>query len=352
LLQHEALSEAFGDLIDANAGIVEFSEFFKRPIETSKYLLTTAERGILNLEGYTAHLNLLLFGTTNEKYLAAFKRDPSFASFKGRFEFVRVPYLLEASKEARIYARHLSKVRGERHVAPHTADVVGLWAVLTRFRRPNAAHYQGGVQNAIRKLTPIRKAWLYDRGELPPDLTEDEQKLLRSEIGNLRAEFDGQEEEVEGEIDASYEGREGASPREVLALLSDIAIGTARPCISPVDVFEAIPLLLRDKTLHRFLRVEKDGAYHDPEGFIADVRAEYVRGHRARDPARLGSRRRGCVSQALPRVLSSREGFRHAGPRPEHADRVRSSRLTNRSWQKSRSTSTCVSLRNASAATS
>lgn len=276
VLMHETLVEAAGDLVEANGGLVEFSDFFKRPIEASKYLLTTAERGTLNLPSYTAQLNLVMLGTTNEKYLAAFKRDPAFASFKGRFELVRVPYLLEYKKEAQIYARHLAHLRGDRHVAPHTATAIALWTILTRLKRPNPGRYPAAIQAAIRRLSPLRKARLYDRSELPPDLTDDEQKLLRAEIANLRAESDGAEEEVEGGIDAAYEGRAGASPREILALLSDIAVKSTRPCISPVDVFEALPTLIEETTVHAFLRISKDGAFHDPEAFIGEVRAEYV----------------------------------------------------------------------------
>jgi predicted Ser/Thr protein kinase len=217
-----------------------------------------------------------MFGTTNEQYLAAFKRDPSFASFKGRFELVRVPYLLEYKKEAQIYARHLQHVRGERHVAPHTATAIALWAVLTRLKRPNPGRYPAGIQAAIRRITPLRKARLYDRSELPSDLTEEEQKLLRAEVRNLRSEYDGAEEEVEGALDAAYEGRTGASPREILAMLSDIAVQSSRPCISPVEIFEALPALIADKTVHYFLRIPKDGAFNDPEAFVDEVRSEYV----------------------------------------------------------------------------
>ncbi len=282
VLMHETLVEATGDLIDANGGLVEFSDFFKRPIEASKYLLTTAERGVLNLPGFTAHLNLVLCGTTDEKYLAAFKRDPTFPSFKGRFELIRCPYLLEYKKEAQIYARHLATVRGERHVAPHTSVAIALWAVLTRLRRPDAAKYPPAVQSAVRKLTPVQKARLYDRGDLPRELSDEEQKMLRAEIANLRAEFDDSEEEFEGYVDAAYEGRDGASPREIMAMLSEIAVDTARSCISPVDLFESLPRLIKDRSLYRFLRLEKDGLYRDPFAFVEAVRKEYVR-HLARE---------------------------------------------------------------------
>jgi predicted Ser/Thr protein kinase len=277
VLSHETLYEANGDLVDANAGIVEYSDFFKRNMEANKYLLTTAERGYVNLSNMTIALNLVLLGTTNEKFLVAFKRDPTFTSFKGRFELVRVPYLREYRKEALIYQRHLDQVSGNRHVAPHTATCAALWAVLTRLRRPQVRLYQGALSRVVKNLTPIQKARLYDRGEIPPGLTEEEAKHLRQSIRILATESDGMEEEFEGFADAAYEGRRGASPREIMNLLTEIAVDCERDCITPVDVFEALPRLIADPSLYSFLRLEQDGEYHDPEGFIEQVRREYMK---------------------------------------------------------------------------
>lgn len=277
VLSHESIVEAQGDLVDANSGIVEYSDFLKRNLEANKYLLTTAERGYVNLSGLTITLNQVLTGTTNEKFLVAFKRDPSFTSFKGRFELIKVPYLREYKKEALIYQRHLEQVGGGRHVAPHTATAAALWAVLTRLRRPQARLYQGPLGRVVKNLTPIEKARLYDRGEIPSGLTQEEAKLLRTHVPLLACEFDGTEEEFEGYPDAAYEGRRGASPREVMGLLTDVAVECDRDCITPVDVFDALPRLISDPSLYSFLRIEEDGEYHDPEGFIDMVRREYLK---------------------------------------------------------------------------
>jgi len=63
----------------------------KRPLEAYKYLLSTVEKGTLNLPSATANLDTVFFATTNEKHLDSFKTLPDFASFKSRFELVTVP---------------------------------------------------------------------------------------------------------------------------------------------------------------------------------------------------------------------------------------------------------------------
>ena len=260
-----------------NCGVVEYSDFLKRNMEANKYLLTTAERGFVNLPNLTVAMNEILIGTSNEKYLVAFKRDPSFTSFKGRFELIRVPYLREYKREAKIYQRYLERVSGGRHVAPHTSTVAALWAVLTRLRSPDSQHYDGTLARIARRMTPIEKARLYDRGELPDGLDDDELKLLRSSIDEIASEFDGEEEEFEGRADAAYEGRRGASPREVMSLLTDMVVDCERDVVTPVDVFEILPRLIEDPSVHSFLRIPQDGDYHDPEGFVELVRGEYLK---------------------------------------------------------------------------
>ena len=46
-------------------------------------------------------------------------------------------------------------------MGPYTLEVICLWAVLTRLRRPNTHFYTGKEQDLIKKLDPINKARLY-----------------------------------------------------------------------------------------------------------------------------------------------------------------------------------------------
>ncbi len=275
VLRNTMLLEPVGDLIDANRGLVTYSDFFKRPLEVHKYLLTTIEQNTVSLPGLMCYLDVVMMATANEKNLCLFKRDPDFSSFKARIELIKVPYLLSASEEARIYEEQLAAIGREKHVAPHTAYVTALWAVLTRLRRPRAKHYPGPVGSLVSRLTPLQKAMLYDRREAPSDFSEQEKRELLANYERIRSEFDDDEEEFEGLLDAAYEGRRGASPREMLMLLADVAAYPEFRCLSPLAVFKGLRELVKDVSVHDFLRITPRAGYNDCPHFIDDVEDFY-----------------------------------------------------------------------------
>lgn len=277
VLQGMLLMDLVGELIEASGGVVEYSDFLKRNLELNKYLLSTVERGEVNLPGTSAELNCAMLGTCNEKQLSAFKATPDFTSYKGRIELVRTPYLLEWTKERAIYEPFILEIRETRHVAPHTADVAALWTVLTRLRRPDPGRYPSDLAGVVRHLTPLDKAKLYDNGTVPDGLSTEEKRLLRSHIAQLRDEHRDTLAEFEGFVCAAYEGRRGASAREMKSLLAEAASSPDRNFLSPLAVFEAVEHLLRDKSVYDFLRIEADEGYHDCESFIEQVRDEYFR---------------------------------------------------------------------------
>ncbi len=276
VLQGSLLIEAFGDLVDANHGVVEYSDFLKRPLETNKYLLTTSEKGTINLSGYTGYLDLVMTGTANEKHLSLFKRSTDFPSFKGRIELIPVPYLLRYSREAELYQRHIGYYSRGRHVTPHTATVAALWAVLTRLRRPSAKNYSPDLAPLVARLTPLEKAMLYDHNEIPLHLKDSERKLLLNNIRRIREELDDTESEFEGIVGAEYEGRRGASPREMLGLLADAAENRSYGCLTPMAVLEQLDKLTKDVSLYEFLRIPVDNGYNDCLRAIEDVKQYYL----------------------------------------------------------------------------
>ncbi|HEY3321936.1 MAG TPA: serine protein kinase PrkA [Planctomycetota bacterium] len=277
VLQGLQLMDLTGELIEASGGIVEYSDFLKRNLELNKYLLSTIERGKVTLPGAVEELNQVMVGTCNEKQLTAFKSMPDFTSYKGRIELIRAPYLLEWRKERAIYAPFLEEQSQTRHVAPHSADVAALWAVMTRLRRPDPGNYSNDLSSVIRRLTPLEKAKLYDSGETPEDLSTEDKRLLRSALPQLRDEHRESTAEFEGFICAAYEGRRGASAREMKSLLAEAAAERSRKFLSPLAIFEAIERLLRDRSVYDFLRLESDQGYHDCEAFTEAVRDEYYK---------------------------------------------------------------------------
>lgn len=276
VLRNLNLHEPVGDIVDANHGVLEYSDFLKRPIEANKYLLTTCERGTVSLPHFMAYLNLVILGTSNEKQLSLFKRTPDFSSFKGRIELISFPYLLMISKETELYNNHIQLFSRDRHVTPHTAEMAATWAVLTRLRKPRASEYDDLLKETIDGLTPMAKALLYDRGELPRNLKEEEKKALRRDLVSVRAEFEEVEGEFEGLYGAEYEGRRGASPREMMTLLAHAAENRKYQCVTPMAVFEALEELCRDTSIYDYLRIPVDKGYHDVWQFIKDARTNYI----------------------------------------------------------------------------
>ncbi|KAB2899063.1 MAG: serine protein kinase PrkA [Kofleriaceae bacterium] len=267
-LQSVALYEYGGELVGANRGMIEFDDLLKRPLEAYKYLLVTVERGAVALSSANLFLDLVFVGSTNEVHLSAFKEIPDFASFKGRLELVRVPYILDVRHEQTLYADKLREAAGGRHVAPHTAYVAALWAVLTRMRKPQVDRYPGPLAEVVGKLGPLEKAELYASGVLPPGVTPAQGKELVAHIKDLW---------TESETYPNYEGRIGASPRELHGVLLNAAASTKYPYVSPLAVLDELGELSRQGSLYEFLRQDvQPGGFHDHKRFIDLVRERMI----------------------------------------------------------------------------
>ncbi|HMJ10527.1 MAG TPA: serine protein kinase PrkA, partial [Polyangiaceae bacterium] len=180
-LQAMTLFEAFGELVDAAGGVLEFSDLLKRPLDAFKYLQITAETGEVMLRSQSVQVNCVLLASGNEVHLSAFREHPEFESFRGRLELVRMPYLRSWLDEQRIYDAQIApQVR--RHVAPHSTRMAAMFAVLTRMRRPNADKYGKPLRNIVSDLTAIEKLDLFATGTAPTRLDEESSKVLRAAI--------------------------------------------------------------------------------------------------------------------------------------------------------------------------
>ncbi|HET6414244.1 MAG TPA: serine protein kinase PrkA [Anaeromyxobacter sp.] len=266
-LQALSLLEPHGSLVSANRGLVEYSDLLKRPLEAFKYLLGTSETGRVPLEHFLLQLDLVLIASANEKQLSVFKEIPEFASFRGRLELIRVPYLRRASVEREIYDQQVTPATVGKHVAPHATEVAATWAVLTRLKRPLPDRYQGEVRDLIDEITPLDKLRLYDRGAAPDRMALSQAKVLRKHAPDLFHESD---------VYPNYEGRMGASAREVMTALLNAAQAPSATCLTPRAVLEELEAICRDKTVHDFLQQEVVEGYHDHEEYVRVVEAEYL----------------------------------------------------------------------------
>ncbi len=264
-LQNLSLYEPYGPLVAGNRGLVEFSDLLKRPLEHYKYLLGTIETGIARMQLFLLHLDMVLIASSNEKHLSAFKEISDFPSFKGRIELVRVPYLRRVWAEKAIYDQQLTAVI-PKHVAPHATEVAAQWAVLTRLKKPVADRYKGEVRKLVDHLSPPEKMRLYDKGDAPDRLSSAQAKELKKQLTALFGESDTY---------PNYEGRSGASAREVKTVIFNAAQGTYH-CLTPQAILEELEQLCKDKSVYEFLQQEVVDGYHDHEEFVRVVEAQYL----------------------------------------------------------------------------
>lgn len=267
-LQSVALFEYGGELVNANRGLIEYSDLLKRPLEAYKYLLTTVEQSSVGLSSATLFLDLVFLGSSNEIHLNAFKEIAEFQSFRGRLELVRVPYLLDVTQEEQIYEQKIQEAAGRRHVAPHCAYVTALWAVLTRMRKPQSDRYRREIGELVARLTPLDKAELYSHGHVPDSLTAAQAKELRRSLEDIWRE---------SESYPFYEGRSGASPREMLVVLFNAANSTSYSYVAPLAILEEIDALIKQESVYDFLKQDvQPGGFHDHRRFVEIVRERLV----------------------------------------------------------------------------
>lgn len=268
VLRHVPMFQVSGDLVDANRGLVEFSDMLKRPVDAFKYLLGTCETGRIHLGGAIVYLDIVFAGTTNDKYVLAFAKSPDFSSFKGRMELVRVPYIRDYGIEQQIYDMQVTSTVVGRHVAPHATFVASLWTVLTRMRKCDPkAGYPAALQEIVAKLSPLEKADLYATGTPPAGLKAEDARELVQAVPQIHGE---------SKSSAAYEGSFGASPREAKGVLLAAAHAPGFACLHPVQVFVEIEKLITQRDLYEFLQFPADGEYHDATALLCRVRERYA----------------------------------------------------------------------------
>ena len=261
-LQAVSLYEAKGELVDAAGGVLEFSDLLKRPLDTFKYLQLSIETGEVALVAQNVQLNCVMVGSANELHLDAFREHPEFPSFRGRIELLRTPYLRSFLDEQALYDSQIAP-QVQRHVAPHATEVAALFAVLTRMRKPNTDKFGRVLSSALSGLTAVEKVDLYATGKAPERLDSDQQKVLRASVAEVYTESDSY---------PIYEGRIGASPREMRVVLFDAAQSDRYQCLSPLAVLDELERLCQRRSEFEWLQQDVvSGGYHDVKLFRESI---------------------------------------------------------------------------------
>lgn len=251
-LQSLNLFSSTGELVLANRGILEYSDLLKRPLDTFKYLLMTMETRNINIKGNLTELDILFMGSSNEVHFNAFKQHPDFLSFKGRFNFIKVPYLLNYKDEHKIYKNQLATIKKRVSIAPHVSEALCLWSIMTRLRHPLSKNYNDkSLSSFIERINPLEKAlFISNKKNTPKYLTQDQQHILIHNHENIINEF---------ENETIYEGKFGISPREVKNIIYDLTSNLKS--VSLQDLIDHLTNLITLKDSYEFLSIEAQGDY-------------------------------------------------------------------------------------------
>ncbi|MBT3584035.1 MAG: hypothetical protein HN509_03935 [Halobacteriovoraceae bacterium] len=261
-LQSLNLFSLQGEVVMANRGVLEYSDLLKRPLDSYKYLLQTMETGNVNLGGILTALDIFFIGTSNEIHLAAFKQHPDFNSFKGRFNFIRVPYLLDVVEEEKIYNEQILGLKEKSHFEPYALRALCLFSVMSRLRSPQVKNYQDKkLANITTNLNPLEKTLFICDESLPERLNVESKQILTNGKASLLAEF---------EDENLYEGKFGISPRDVKKIIYSLTNDYKH--ISFIEVIEHLQSLITRKNEYDFLNMTPQADYHHPARFLALIK--------------------------------------------------------------------------------
>ncbi|HKQ68637.1 MAG TPA: serine protein kinase PrkA, partial [Polyangiaceae bacterium] len=266
-LKATTLFEAYGELIEAAGGLLEFSDLLKRPLDAFKYLQISIETGEVSLQQQSVQLNCVMMGSANEVHLGAFREHPEFASFRGRLEMLRAPYLRSYLEEKAIYDAQIAP-QVQRHVAPHATEIAAMFSALTRMRKPNPDRYSRVLAHVVGSLTALEKMDLFAFGATPERLDSEAQKVLKANIAEIYRE---------SEVYPIYEGRIGASPREMRTVLLDAGQSRKYKCLSPLAVLFELDELCDRVAEYEWLQEEQlPGGFHDHKAFREALRGRLL----------------------------------------------------------------------------
>jgi len=208
-----------GEFNIANRGVVEFVEVLKLDVAFLYDLLGASQEHRIKPKKFAqTDIDEVIVGHTNEAEYKKLLANEFMEALRDRTIKIDVPYITKLTEETKIYEKDFAsgKVRG-KHVAPHTLEIAGMWAVLTRLEDPKKHN-----------LTALQKLKLYD-GRMLPGYTQDTVKELRK--------------------DSKREGMDGISPRYVQDKLSNALVRDEEGCLNPFMVMNELEKGLRTHSL-------------------------------------------------------------------------------------------------------
>ena len=242
-----------GAFCNANRGIFSGEELLKLQREfLYDFLHATQEQTIKPKNNPRIDIDQVIVGRTNMPEYLDKKNDEKMEAFNDRTKRVDFPYVLEYEEEGHIYEKLLNNADlPDMTIEPHTLEMAGLFAVLTRIEEPDDE-----------TVDVVQKAKAYN-GEVEDDI----------DVQKLRDE--AKEASEEGE------GMSGISPRFVGDEIAEAVMDSThreRGFLNPLTLFSyfegnleshaSIPEEMYE-TYHRYLEMVRE---EYKERAIEDVR--------------------------------------------------------------------------------
>jgi len=209
-----------GEFNIANRGLIEFIEVLKLDVAFLYDLLGASQEHKIKPKKFAqTDIDEVIIGHTNEPEYRKLLSNEFMEALRDRTVKIDVPYITRLNDEIRIYEKDYNpqRIKG-KHIAPHTIEMAGMWAVLTRLEEPRKA-----------QLTLLQKLKLYN-GKTLPGFTEDNIKELRSE--------------------GAREGMEGISPRYIQDKISNALVSEkSQSSINPFMVMNELEAGLKHHSL-------------------------------------------------------------------------------------------------------
>lgn len=211
-----------GEFNIANRGMIEFVEVLKLDVAFLYDLLGASQEHRVKPKKFAqTYIDEVIIGHTNEPEYRKLQDNEFMEALRDRTVKIDIPYITKLTEETKIYKKDFNnrRLRGVS-IAPHTIEMAGMWAILTRLEKPKKAN-----------LSRLQKLKLYD-GKSLPNYTEDNIKELRK--------------------DAKREGLDGISPRYIQDKISNAIVQAQqnnRGSVNPFMVLNELDAGLKNHSL-------------------------------------------------------------------------------------------------------
>lgn len=232
-----------GEFNIANRGMIEFVEVLKLDVAFLYDLLGASQEHRVKPKKFAqTHIDEVIIGHTNEPEYRKLQNNEFMEALRDRTVKIDIPYITKLKDEIKIYEKDFNehRIRGI-HIAPHTIEMAGMWAILSRLEAPKKAN-----------LTRLQKLKLYD-GKMLPGFTEDNVRELRKET--------------------SREGFDGISPRYVQDKLSNALVSNKHGVVGCVNPFMVLNELEGGLKHHSLINNEEKRALY--QEMLGVVKKEY-----------------------------------------------------------------------------